>query len=92
MQEDKEGLFDTVNTLTACLKIITPFLKSLEFNTDLMQIKANSGYLDATALLESLAIKGVPFREAHHQVGALVAEAMDKGISLKDLINEKKMT
>lgn len=90
MQEDKEGLFDTVTTVTSCLKILSPFLKSVKFNTDIMHIKATTGYLDATTLLESLVLKGIPFRDAHHQVGALIAEAMQKGMSLKDVMDATK--
>lgn len=88
MQEDKEGLFDSINTLVSCLQVITPFLKSLTFNTKLMQAKSREGYLDATAVLESLVMKGVSFREAHHQVGLWVAEAIDKQCSLTDIIKE----
>lgn len=88
MQEDKEAVFDTVATLNACLGIITPFLESLTFNTARMQDMANSGYLDATRLLESLVLKGMPFREAHHQVGLWVAEAEAKQCSLTDLLKE----
>ncbi|VEG92026.1 argininosuccinate lyase [Legionella spiritensis] len=86
MQEDKEGLFDTVQTLRSCLTVITPFLHSIRFNTERMHQKAHDGYLDATAVLESLVLRGVPFREAHHQVGVWVAEAMAKGCSLKEQI------
>lgn len=89
MQEDKECLFDTVNTLTASLQIISPFLESLRFNTDLMQEKVGSGYLDATEILESLVLKGMPFRDAHHQVGLWVKEAMEKKCSLSQLIKGK---
>ncbi|KTD09208.1 argininosuccinate lyase [Legionella gratiana] len=89
MQEDKECLFDTVNTLSSCLEIITPFLQSVQFNTNVMQQKANSGYLEATALLESLVLQGVPFRDAHHQVGVWVKEAIDKNCSLSELIKER---
>lgn len=90
MQEDKECLFDTVNTLTSCLEIISPFLQSLHFNTELMQKKANSGYLDATAALESLVLKGIPFRDAHHQVGLWVIEALEKNCSLAEVIKEAR--
>ncbi|CDZ77982.1 Argininosuccinate lyase [Legionella massiliensis] len=88
MQEDKECLFDTVNTLVACLAIIGPFLQSLHFNTELMQQKAKGGYLDATAVLESLVLKGMPFRDAHHQVGLWVSQALEKNCSLAELIKE----
>lgn len=85
MQEDKEALFDTVTTWMACLNVITPFLQSLQFNTQLMHEKALSGYLDATAILESLVMAGMPFRDAHHQVGEWVAAAMEQGCSLSEI-------
>ena len=92
MQEDKEGLFDSVKTVTSCLTILAPFLDSLQFNTELMAEKANSGYLDATATLESLILKGVPFRDAHHQVGQMVASALEQGCSLTELMNKDKQS
>lgn len=90
MQEDKEALFDTVNTLLACLEIITPFLRSLTFNIHVMSRAAKTGYLDATFFLESLVLQGVPFREAHHQVGKWVVEAMSRGCSLKELVKSQE--
>lgn len=88
MQEDKECLFDTMDTVIDCVEIMDPFLSSMKFNTDIMKARANSGYLDATALLESFVLKGMAFRDAHHKVGELVAEAMEKGISLKELMKD----
>jgi argininosuccinate lyase len=90
MQEDKECLFDTINTLVACLEIIAPFLQSIQFNTKHMQEKANSGYLNATAILESLVMRGMPFRDAHHQVGLWVQAATDKNCSLDEIIKSIK--
>lgn len=90
MQEDKECLFDTTNTLMACLQIISPFLMSLRFNTELMDKKAKGGYLDATALVESLVLQGMAFRDAHHQVGMWVKEAIDQQCSLSDIVQGKK--
>lgn len=90
MQEDKEALFDTIKTVTSCLNILTPFLQSVRFNTSLMQEKVHSGYLDATAILEFLVMQGIPFRDAHHQVGEWVTSAMEKGCSLSELMKEKK--
>lgn len=90
MQEDKEALFDTVSTVSSCLNILTPFLQSVSFNTAVMDEKVHSGYLDATAILESLVMQGIPFRDAHHQVGEWVASAMEKGCSLSELMKEKK--
>ncbi len=74
MQEDKEGFFDTVNTLIACLEVMSPFLESVQFNSDVMRERAQSKYLHATEMLESLVLKGVPFRDAHHQVGLWIAK------------------
>lgn len=85
MQEDKEALFDTVNTLVSCLTVITPFLNSLKFNTTHMAHQAKSGFLDATEVLESLVLKGVPFRDAHQLVGLWVAHALEKNCALSDL-------
>jgi|GEM_PF-53606 argininosuccinate lyase len=90
MQEDKEALFDTANTLTTCLEIITPFLNSLQFNIDVMAEKAANGYLHATKIVESLVLKGVPFRDAHHQVGQWIAEAVEENSSLEDIINREQ--
>ncbi|NKD86737.1 argininosuccinate lyase [Haematospirillum sp. 15-248] len=92
MQEDKEGLFDTVDTLVACLGIMPTLLKSLTFRTDAMGRAAESGYLDATRILEDLVRQGVPFRDAHHRVGAWVAEAMDKECPLREVMEKKQMT
>lgn len=88
MQEDKEGLFDTINTLVACLEIVSPFLKSLQFNTKLMREKSTSGYLGATAALEALVIKGIPFRDAHHKVGEWIKEAEECGISFASVADK----
>ncbi|MGL5742358.1 MAG: argininosuccinate lyase [Legionella sp.] len=90
MQEDKECLFDTVNTVTACLQIITPFLHSVQFNTQVMHEAANTGFLNATSVLELLVLQGVPFRDAHHQVGMWVKEAIEKNCSLAQIVNNYK--
>lgn len=86
MQEDKEALFDTVNTLTTCLTILPPFLESVQFNTEKMEKRANQGFLDATKILESLVMQGLPFREAHHQVGLWVANAIENDCALSEMI------
>lgn len=89
MQEDKEGLFDTVNTLSTCLTIITPFLESLEFNNELMKQKAEDSFLNATKILEMLILKGVPFRDAHHQVGQWVQIAIENNRSLQVVADQE---
>ncbi len=53
-----------------------------------MEQQAKSGFLNATQVLESLVIKGVPFRDAHHQVGLWVAQALEKGCSLASVCGE----
>ncbi|KTD18634.1 argininosuccinate lyase [Legionella jordanis] len=89
MQEDKEILFDKVNTLKACLSIIRPFLENLHFNTTAMEERANSGYLEATHVLEELVLQGVPFRDAHHLVGQWVKQAIDEQCSLAEIIQQQ---
>lgn len=89
MQEDKETLFDTVNTLTACLTILPPFMHSLQFNTQNMAKQVNQGYLNATALLENLVKQGMPFRDAHHQVGIWVLKALEQGCSLNEVVRQE---
>jgi argininosuccinate lyase len=92
MQEDKECLFDSVDTAINCLSIMPPFMSSIIFNTDKMFQIVKEGYLDATEILEDLVLKGIPFREAHHKVGQYVAEAMEKGCSIKDLLAKDQTT
>lgn len=88
MQEDKETIFDSVNTVLSCLLIITPFIYSLKFNTDRMNKVVNSGYLNATEILENLVLQGIPFRDAHHKVGSYVAEAIEKGCSIEEVMQK----
>ena len=92
MQEDKEALFDTSKTILSCLQMMIVFLPSLHFHTAKMEANAGAGFLDATAILEQLVMSGVPFREAHHQVGAWVAQAMEMGSSLSEFISSQAQT
>lgn len=73
MQEDKEPLFDTVNTLKACIDIYTRMIPNIEINRDIMLSAAFKGYLNATDLADYLVVKGMPFREAHSVSGKAVA-------------------
>lgn len=82
MQEDKEALFDTVNTLVACLDIFPPFLQSIRFNLVPMKNYAEKGFLQATALVEKLVQTGMPFRDAHKKVGEWILEALETNSSL----------
>ncbi|MBU0513365.1 MAG: argininosuccinate lyase [Proteobacteria bacterium] len=85
LQEDKEAVFDAVDTTQACLTVLTPMLAALEFDGDRMAAATEDGFLTATDLADYLVEKGVPFREAHEVVGRAVALAVERGCSLGDL-------
>ncbi|MDX6498431.1 MAG: argininosuccinate lyase [Blastocatellia bacterium] len=85
MQEDKEALFDTVNTLNASLTVTRTVLANIRLNETRMSAAASQGYLNATELADYLARKGMPFREAHDTVGRAVMLAIDRGVELNDL-------
>jgi argininosuccinate lyase len=92
MQEDKEPLFDTVDTLGACIDIYSDMLPLARIKKDNMYAASVSGYLNATDLADYLAQKGVPFRQAHHIAGSAVGYAVKQGkeldsLSLKELKN-----
>ena len=78
LQEDKEQVFDTVDTITASLAIMAELLENMTFNVDRMRQAAASGCLAATDLAEYLVEKGVPFREAHGIVGRVVARCLER--------------
>jgi len=85
MQEDKEPLFDTVDTLKGCLKVFIGMLKTMRVNEKKMEQAVKFGYLNATDLADYLVKKGVPFRTAHDIVGKLVAYAITKKVPLEEL-------
>jgi argininosuccinate lyase len=85
MQEDKEGMFDTVKTVTVSLKIFTGMIATMKVNTSVMEKATEQDFSNATELADYLAAKGVPFREAHEIVGKLVLTCIEKGIFLADL-------
>jgi argininosuccinate lyase len=76
LQEDKEALFDGVDTTLASLKVTTRLVQGLRFDRDVMRKAALEGYTLATELADYLSRKGMPFRDAHHLVGRMVAEAI----------------
>ncbi len=89
MQEDKEPLFDTVDTLTGCLEVYEKLIPQLKVNRAAMEEAATKGYLNATDMADYLVTKGIPFREAHHCVGEVVRYAIDKDRELHELsLNE----
>jgi argininosuccinate lyase len=85
LQEDKEPLFDAVDTLKASLGILAAMIGRLTFNRKRMEKGAEGGFSTATDVAEYLVLKGVPFREAHGIVGRLVAHCIAKGKDLSDL-------
>jgi argininosuccinate lyase len=85
MQEDKEIVFDTVDTIEQCLTVLTLLLKEISFNGENMRKACDEGYIMATDMAEYLVIKGMTFRKAHETVGQIVLFAIENKKSLKDL-------
>jgi len=85
MQEDKEGLFDALSTASDCLRLYIGMLPGMRVNADRMRDAASRAYSNATDLADYLARRGVPFREAHHVVGRLVATAIKRRVPLEAL-------
>ncbi|MEM7311615.1 MAG: argininosuccinate lyase [Planctomycetota bacterium] len=85
LQEDKLPLFDSVDTVNACLELAAPMVAGMEFRLDAIQSRLEHGYLDATTFMEFLIQRGTPQRTAHHLVGELVRKAMDKNVPLAEL-------
>ncbi len=85
LQEDKEPLFDTVDTLQSSLRVLTAMIGRLTFNRQRMETGAGGGFSTATDLAEYLVRKGVPFREAHGIVGRIVAFCIQQGKALTGL-------
>lgn len=85
MQEDKEPLFDAVDTIKACLSINTQMIPRIAVNREIMRKAASVGFLNATDMADYLVNQGMPFRKAHACVGQAVAYALDKGKELDQL-------
>jgi argininosuccinate lyase len=89
LQEDKEPVFDSYDTLSLCLQAMKGMLESAAFNTDAMLNSAEMGYTTATALADWLVMNlNLPFRDAHHATGAIVKMAENKGCKLDELALE----
>lgn len=89
LQEDKIHVFGAADTIGACLEMATAIASGCRFNTRPIAGGMDRGFLDATALAEYLVGKGIPFRQAHGIVGALVAECEKNGQRLTDLKLER---
>ncbi|NVM56515.1 MAG: argininosuccinate lyase, partial [Desulfobacterales bacterium] len=89
MQEDKEPLFDTVDTLKGCLEVYEKLIPRLKVNRTAMEKAATKGFLNATDMADYLVSKGMAFRDAHRCVGEVVRYAIDQNKELRELsLNE----
>jgi argininosuccinate lyase len=85
LQEDKMPLFDTVDTVKACLEIMRAIVHGLKINRGMMLAAARDGYMNATDLADYLARRGVPFRAAHGVAGRLVRHCIAQGRRIEEL-------
>ncbi len=85
LQEDKEPVFDAVDTVSSSLSIMAELLDNLTFNTAAMAEATQAGFMTATDLADYLVLKDVPFREAHGIVGRVVVHCLEKGCELENL-------
>jgi argininosuccinate lyase len=93
MQEDKEGTFDALQTLSLCLAAMTGMVTDLAPDTQRMEAAAGAGFSTATDLADYLVrVLGLPFREAHHVTGRLVALAAQRKVGLEDLTLQEVQT
>ena len=82
MQEDKECIFDAIETVKKCLKVFAPMIETMTVLADNMYAAAQKGFINATDLADYLTKKGMPFRSAYKIVGQIVAECIEKGLVL----------
>ena len=85
MQEDKECIFDSIDTLKQCLKVFAPMISTMTVLTDNMYSAAQKGFINATDLADYLTKKGMPFRSAYKNVGQIVAYCIEKGYVLETM-------
>ena len=85
LQEDKAPVFDAFDTVHDCLAVLSGAIGSATFDKDRMAASLQAGFLDATEVADWLALRGVPFRDAHHIAGKLVRRAVQEGKTLSQL-------
>jgi len=88
-QEDKEPLFDTVDTVKGCLKVYADMVPGIQVNAERMREAAHRGFSTATDLADYLVRKGVPFRDAHETVGNAVRKGVESGRGLAEMSVEE---
>jgi len=89
MQEDKEGVFDAVDTIKMCLPVFTAMIETMEVKSDNMRSAAKGGFMNATDAADWLVKKGMPFRDAHAVIGGLVLYCIQNDKALEDLSIEE---
>ena len=89
MQEDKEFVFDAIDTTKGCLALFTGMLRTMHFNKEVMENSAKNGFTNATDAADYLVNHGVAFRDAHGIVGQLVLYCIEKDIALDDMSLEE---
>jgi argininosuccinate lyase len=86
MQEDKEGAFDSLDSLSLCVAAVSGMVRDMSVDRKAMKEAAGAGYATATDLADWLVrALGLPFREAHHVTGRIVAIAAERGVALEEL-------
>ena len=89
MQEDKEAMFDALDTVKKCLEVFAPMVATMKINRDNMYAAAGNGYINATDLADHLTRRGKPFRTAYKITGQIVAYAIRKSKTLEELTLEE---
>ncbi len=89
LQEDKEPLFDSFDTVLSCLELAAPLVRETKLNRETIAARLDEGHLDATTLMEWAIKRGVPQRTAHEVVGKLVRQGLDRGVALAELPAEE---
>ena len=89
MQEDKELVFDALDTTNGCIRLFTGMIDTMKFRKDVMEESAKKGFTNATDAADYLVNKGMPFRDAHGVIGRLVLACIDRGIAMDDLTLEE---
>ena len=89
MQEDKEAIFDAIDTVKLCLPVFEKMIATMKVRRDVMLNGAKGGFANATDVADYLVKKGVPFRDSHSIVGNMVAKAISLGKNLDDFTIEE---
>ncbi len=89
LQEDKEPLFDSIDTVLASLKVFAPMIEKMTIHEETVKKVASKGFSTATDLADYLVRKGLPFRQAHHVVGKVVAYSIEHDKNIDELSLEE---